>query len=84
MLKSHIRAFGFDSRLGHFPGCAHIRTVDGQVPIVLPMYNSSPEKRRIIEEQIDKWLELGVVEPLISPWGASIVIALIRVIPFQP
>jgi hypothetical protein len=34
----------------------------------LPTYNSSPEKRRIIEEQIDKWLELGVVEPSVSPW----------------
>jgi hypothetical protein len=75
MLKSHVAAFGFDGRLGHFPGRAHIRTIDGQVPIVLPMYNSSPEKRRIIEDQIDKWLELGVVEPSVSPWGAPIVIA---------
>lgn len=75
MLQSHVKAFGFDGRLGHFPGRAHIRTMDGQVPIALPMYGSSPEKCRIIETQIDKWLEVGVIEPSVSPWGAPIVIA---------
>jgi hypothetical protein len=75
MLKSHVKAFGFDGRLGHCSGRAHIRTVDGQVPIVVPLYGSSPEKRRVIEEQLDKWLELEVIEPSISPWGAPVVIA---------
>jgi hypothetical protein len=75
MLRSHEKAFGFDGRLGHCAGRAHIRTIDGQVPIVVPLYSSSPEKRRVIEEQLDKWLELGVIEPSISPWGALVVIA---------
>jgi hypothetical protein len=76
MLRSHVNAFGFDGRLGHYPGRVHVRTADGQVPIALPMYSSSPEKRRVIEEQLDKWFELGVIEPSISPWGAPVVIAL--------
>ena len=75
MLKSHVKAFGFDRRLGHCPGRAHMRTVDGQVLIVVPLYGSSPEKWRVIEEQLDKWLELGVIEPSISPCGAPVVIA---------
>lgn len=75
MLHSHQKAFGFDGRLGHLPTKVHIRTVDGQVPIAVPMYGSSPEKRRVMDEQIDKWFEQGVIEPSISPWSAPVVIA---------
>ena len=75
MLHRHQKAFGFDGRLGHLPTRVHIRTVDGQVPIAVPMYGSSPEKRRVMDEQIDKWFEQGVIEPSISPWSAPVVIA---------
>ena len=75
MLRKRIKAFGFDGRLGNLPAKVHIRTVDGQVPISLPMYSSSPEKRAIINEQIDTWFEQGVIEPSKNPWGAPIVIA---------
>ena len=75
MLRRCQNAFGFDGRLGHLPTKVHIRTVDGQVPIAVPMYGSSPEKRRVMDEQIDKWFEQGVIEPSISPWSAPVVIA---------
>ena len=75
MLSSHERAFGFDGRLGHYPSKVHIRTVDGQVPISVPMYGSSPAKRQVINDQIDKWFEQGVIEPSRSPWSAPVVIA---------
>ena len=75
MLHRHQKAFGFDGRLGHLPTKVHIRTVDGQVPIAVPMYGSSPEKRKVMDEQIDKWFEQGVIEPSISPWSAPVVIA---------
>ena len=75
MLRRRQKAFGFDGRLGHLPTKVHIRTVDGQVPIAVPMYGSSPEKRRVMDEQIDKWFEQGVIEPSISPWSAPVVIA---------
>ena len=75
MLSSHEKAFGFDGRLGHYPSKVHIRTVDGQVPISVPMYGSSPAKRQVIDEQIDKWFEQGVIEPSKSPWSAPVVIA---------
>jgi hypothetical protein len=75
MLRRRQRAFGFDNRLGKHPTRVHVRTAEGQVPISAPMYNSSPEKRRVIEEQVKKWLELEVIEPSRSPWGAPVVIA---------
>jgi hypothetical protein len=39
------------------------------------MYGASPEKRRIIKEQVNKWLAMEVNEPLQSPWSAPVVIA---------
>ncbi|KAF8174358.1 hypothetical protein K438DRAFT_1609802 [Mycena galopus ATCC 62051] len=63
MRERRIGAFRFDGRLGHHPAKVHIRTMDGQVPIAVPMYGSSPAKRAVIDEQIDKWFEQGVIEP---------------------
>lgn len=75
MLNRHVGAFGFDGRLGHYPSKVQIRTKEGLNPISLPMYGTSPAKRTIIDEQIDKWFELDVIEPSKSPWGAPVVIA---------
>ena len=75
MLQRRQKAFGFDGRLGHLPTKVHIRTIDGQVPIAVPMYGSSPEKRRVMDEQMDKWFEQEVIEPSKSPWSAPVVIA---------
>ena len=75
MLHRREKAFGFDGCLGHLDAKVHIRTVDGQVPISAPMYGASPEKHKIIEAQLDKWFEQGVIEPSKSPWSAPVVIA---------
>ncbi|KAF7968769.1 hypothetical protein HWV62_29370 [Athelia sp. TMB] len=75
MLRRRVKAFAFDGRLGSHPSRVHIRTVDGQVPISVPMYASSPAKKLVIEEQLKKWFELGVIEPSKSPWSAPVVIA---------
>lgn len=75
MLHSHVQAFGFDGCLGHYPGKVEIRMKENQQPICLPMCGSSPEKRRVIDEQLDKWFELGVIEASRSPWGTPIIIA---------
>ena len=74
MLNCHQQAFGFDGRLGHIPMKAHICTMDGQVPIAVPMYGSSLEKCKVMDEQIDKWFEQEVIEPSISPWSMPVVI----------
>ena len=75
MLRRRINAFGFDGRLGNLPAKVHIWTVDGQVPISGPMYHTSPQKREIIDEQLNTWFEQGVIEPSKSPWSAPVVIA---------
>ena len=75
MLHCHQKAFGFDGRLGHLPTKVHIQTVDGQVLIAVPMYMSLPEKWKVMDEQIDKWFEQGIIEPSVSPWSAPVVIA---------
>ena len=75
MLRRRIKAFGFDGRLGSLPAKVHIRTIDGQVPISVPMYHASPQKCEIIDEQLNTWFEQGVIEPSKSPWSAPVVIA---------
>ena len=75
MLRKNIQAFGYDGRLGHHPAKVHIRTIDGQVPIAVPMYGTSPAKREVIEKQLGQWFEQDVVEKSISPWSAPVVIA---------
>lgn len=42
MLKKRVNAFGFDGRLGHHPSKVRIRMKEGQEPIAVPMYGSSP------------------------------------------
>ena len=47
----------------------------GQVPIVVPMYHTSLQKREIIDDQLNTWFEQGVIELSKSPWSAPVVIA---------
>jgi hypothetical protein len=39
------------------------------------MYHTSPAKKKVIEEQLEKWFHLGVIESSKSPWSAPVVIA---------
>ena len=39
------------------------------------MYGTSPAKRAVINEQLDKWFKQDVIEPSKSPWSAPVVIA---------
>ena len=48
--------------------------MDGQVPIAVPMYHTSPQKREIIDEQLNTWFKQGVIEPSKSPWSVPVVI----------
>ncbi|THH32421.1 hypothetical protein EUX98_g1748 [Antrodiella citrinella] len=74
MLRKRIKVFGFDGRLGHLETKCHIRTKEGVQPISVPMYASSPAKRQVIDEQLQKWFEQEVIEPSKSPWSAPVVI----------
>ena len=74
LVRKHIKAFGFDDRLGTLDMKAPIRLKENVHPISVPMYGASPAKRQFIEEQMDKWIRQEVIEPSISPWAAPVVI----------
>ncbi len=67
MLSRHIKAFGFNGKLGNYPAKARIRTVEGASPVSLPMYALSLTKRQFIDQQIDTWYVKGIIEPSKSP-----------------
>jgi gag-polyprotein putative aspartyl protease len=52
-----------------------INTVPNQVPISMPPYRLSSEKKRILREEIDSMLEANIIEECDSPWAAPVVLA---------
>ena len=75
LIRQKAQAFGFNDRLGNHPAEAKVRLREDATPISMPMYTSSPAKRIVIDEQMDKWIKQDVIESSVSPWGAPIVIA---------
>jgi hypothetical protein len=63
-------AFSLDGRLGNYPAKVKIRLKPDSNPISLPPFPQSPANRKIMDEQFDKWIQLKVIEPSVSPWGA--------------
>ncbi len=64
--------FALDGRLGNYSETfVDIPLKPGAKPVSLPPFGaSSPEKRRVMDEQMDSWIKLEVIEPSKSPWGA--------------
>ena len=63
-------SFGLDDWLGHLDTKVQIPLIPGAKPISLPPFPSSPAKQEIIDKQMDKWIQLGVIEPSRSPGAA--------------
>ena len=70
VVKDNERAFGLGMRLGQYPAKVEIRLKPNTEPISLPPFPQSPAKREVMDKQIDEWLQLEVIEPSVSPWGA--------------
>ncbi|KLO04895.1 hypothetical protein SCHPADRAFT_840037, partial [Schizopora paradoxa] len=72
IVNKNSEAFGLDGRLGHYEETfVEIPLKPDAQPISLPPFgSSSPEKRKVMDEQMDSWIQLGVIEPSKSPWGA--------------
>jgi hypothetical protein len=70
VLTSNKVAFRLDDRLGHLDAKVQIPLVPGSKPISLPPFPSSPVKQEVIDKKMDKWIQLGVIEPSKSPWAA--------------
>ncbi|KZT31707.1 hypothetical protein SISSUDRAFT_973101, partial [Sistotremastrum suecicum HHB10207 ss-3] len=63
-------AFGLDGRLGEHDTLVDILLKPDAKPVSLPPFPISPASREVMDKQMDKWINLGVVEPSKSPWGA--------------
>ena len=64
------RAFGLDDCLGHLDQTIKIPLKPDAKEISLPPFHASPMNREVIDKQMDKWIQLGVIEPSKSPWAA--------------
>ncbi|THU99501.1 hypothetical protein K435DRAFT_658911, partial [Dendrothele bispora CBS 962.96] len=73
ILKNN-NAFGLDGKLGNYDAKVDIQLKPGSKPVSLPPFPCSPANREVIDKQIDSWLQLGVIEPSKSPWGAPVFI----------
>lgn len=70
ILKQHEQVFGLEGRLGHYAEEVEIPLLPNTKPISIPPFQVSPASREVIDKQMDVWIQLGVIEPSKSPWGA--------------
>ncbi len=75
MLFQNLNAFGLDGRLGNHNALVEINLKPNSEPVSLPPFPVSPANREVMDKQIDSWIQLGVIEPSKSPWGAPAFIA---------
>ena len=75
ILEQHKEVFGLEGRLGHYEEEVSIPLLPDTKPISIPPFHASPANREVIDKQMDAWIELGVIEPSKSPWGAPVFIA---------
>ena len=75
-LRSLLESFSdlFDGHLGHTSLAEHAIVTGDARPINLPPYRTSPAKKRVIEDQVQKMLQDGIIEPASGPWAAPVVI----------
>lgn len=64
----------FEGKLGRTSLVEHTIDTGMAKPVCLPPYRASPAKRKIIEDQVDKMLGDGIIEPASGPWASPIVI----------
>jgi len=75
VVKQNQKAFSLDRRIGEYSDIKYtIKLKDNAEPVSMPPYHVSPEKRKDIDKQIDKWFSQGVICESDSPWGAPIIV----------
>jgi hypothetical protein len=70
VIVKNKRAFGLDDQLGHLDVKVQIPLKPEAKEVSLPPFHASPANREVIDKQMDKWIQLGVIEPSKSPWAA--------------
>ena len=75
VIRKNHKAFSLDGRIGEYSDIKYsIKLKEGAEPVSMPPYHASPEKRKDIDKQIDKWFSQGVITHSESPWGAPVIV----------
>jgi len=74
VLRRHKSVFGLEGRLGHYATEVDIPLLPNTKPIPILPCQASPANREVIDKQMNTWIELGVIKPSKSPWGAPVFI----------
>jgi hypothetical protein len=75
VIIQNSKAFSLDGRIGDYSDIKYtIKLKEDAEPVSMPPYHASPEKRRDIDKQIDKWFSQGVIRESDSPWGAPVIV----------
>jgi len=75
VIKCNHKAFSLDGHIGEYSDIKYsIKLQPDAEPISMAPYHASPEKRKDIDKQIDKWFAQGVICKSDSPWGAPIIV----------
>jgi len=70
VILRNLSAFRLNGQLGNYPEHVDIPVKPGTEPVSLPPFPTLPANREVINQQMDQWIKLGVIEPSKSPWGA--------------
>lgn len=65
---------GPDGQLGNTDLVTHSIDTQGAVPIKCRYRPPGHAMRKVVDENLDKMLEMGVIEPIVSPWSSPIVL----------
>ncbi|ELT96923.1 hypothetical protein CAPTEDRAFT_203295 [Capitella teleta] len=76
VVRSLCHDFGqlFSQNLGLFKGVCHDVDVSGNSPIKQHYYRCSPEKLKIMRQEVDDMLDMGVVHPSRSEWASPLIL----------
>ena len=74
VVAKHKLAFSLNGRLGHYDAKVEVPLKPDAKPVSLPPFPASPANREVMDKQMDSWLQLGVIEPSVSPWAAPVFI----------
>jgi len=70
VILNNLSVFALDGQLGNYPEKINIPVKPETEPVSLPLFPSLLAKQEAIDKQIDQWIQLGIIEPSKSPWGA--------------
>lgn len=75
VLMKHLDCFARnDLELGHCPFVQHSIETGDALPISQPPYKSAWKERELIQAQVDRMLQQGIIEESQSPWSSPVVL----------